>query len=319
MFLILRLSAIAIVLTGLLIVLYHTDNPSYRYREFSCHFDSIYRQNGKIHIAGIGGSRILTAFGAQQLERILINKNQDAPVVYNISHNKRGLDLDFVILRDLLENHEVDNLVVMVDRQSVHLPQDEFFMVARIRDLFHYYMAQSFKPRLERISGVFRLLAKRLNRWGYAKEISENINRPAVTTNCHAGDMPLNLDRLLDGTEITDLKVMKPLVMDLDDEREQYTVYFLRLISQLGEQYKTNIFFVHMPYRNKPTFAHSFKGLFERKIGGHLIIIPVEIRQRLAEKAYRDNTHMYALGKEIYLEWLVRGIEEECRRSQTCY
>ncbi len=290
-----------------------SDDPKYRYREFGCNYALTYLDDRPVYLAGTGGSRMKTSFGAGTLQRLLSARLGHEVVVFNASHNRRSMELEYIITRDFLSEHDTDNFVVFFEPESGrNKPHEQFPALARLSDFLHILFADTNKPWYRRLADFMQVVANRFDRWGEARARTRKVPEGAPYADCHLRDMPPNVDRLSGADPLIPPEDIEPLEWAPDDPDQSYFTYFMRRIGEAGQRHGTNIFFLHLPMRNRPTMSAAQAAYVRNETGARLLIMPPEIQRQLAERGYRDNTHMYQPGRDIYLPWLAEAIASAC-------
>lgn len=302
---------------GLLAAYVISDDPKYRYREFGCNYGLSYEDDRPVFLAGTGGSRMKTSFGAETLQSLLSEKLGREVTVFNASHNRRSPELEYVITRDFIERHDTTNFVVFFDPEpGRNKPHDQFPALARLSDFHHVLFADHEKQWYERVADFMQLIARRFDRWGEAAARTKKVPDGAPYADCHLRDMPPNVDRLAAAGPVIPPAEIPALEWEPEDPKLSYFLYFMERLAHAGRENGTNIFFVHLPFRNRPTMTAEHAAYVKRHLGAHLLVMPADVLRELAERGYRDNTHMYQPGRDIYLPWLAQAIASACSEME---
>lgn len=297
---------------------YFSDKPEYRYREFPCNYHMAYETTGDVALAGIGGSRMKVSFGAEQISREIEKISGEASPVFNISHNRKGMDLEFVLIRDFLEQHSTDVMFVFYEPRQKPTPHVQYFSAAKTTDFRHLLFADRNKSIFVRISDTLKLFSTRFDRWKKVNVRTRLIRSGDNFYDCHSSDMLLNVDKVVSGGEVIPADTIAPDKMDITSNDDAYQIYFMKRITKLGNMHGTKMVFIHLPFRNKSTMSDQFQEDFFELIGAPLWVLPPSLRDELAYVGYRDNTHLYAPGRDIYIDWLVKKLERNCYIAEVC-
>lgn len=311
---------IATLVGGIIGGLWLLDNPRYRYITYACQYNLIYGQTGRLDYAIIGGSRTLQSVGALELADAVREKTGREAVVYNLAHSWRGQGLNFVILRDLLERHEVKHLLVGANLAQPKKYHARFYLVGRTTDLIESLIGQKrWGPNFTVVGDITRMLIERLTKrasdWVRGKlqprsPVTEHA--PAATKRCIGRDEPVDIWVLETAkARFEKYYVGKVWKWNFDDERERHNTHFYRRIVELAGEHGISVtfFYVHRAYYKPldPAFAEEF----ERRIGARLLIPPVSLAKELEADGYADQTHMTPSGRLRYTRWLYDQLSSE--------
>ncbi|WP_282611401.1 hypothetical protein [Pelagibius sp. Alg239-R121] len=303
-----------------------------RYVGTDCIYYLIYENTGAIDLVGIGGSRMMTSFDADDVERKLAAIGKPNRVVYNMSQSHFSLEKSYVVFRDLIERRKVKTAVIMLEpRQFAARPgqlHEKFLSVAKLSDIPLALSAVSSENPLQGIRGISDMIKQKLKippevpsclGKNTGRSICNRfVHQEGKTRNCHSGDYRFNLDVLNNVTEQNKTKTDKPYVWNFDDDRESFNDTYIRALKKIADGHEVSLFFV---YLNRSTRANpdlKTSEIFEEKYGLPLLVLPRHLEHELATMGRRDEAHIYSKGREKYLPWLFRAIQKKCPNPEGC-
>ena len=293
-----------------------TSKPEIRYAEYHCHYNAIFNTVGKVDYVTVGGSRSLQGVGAPEFADYVKKQTGQDVVVVDLSRSWRGQGVNYILVRDMLENHKVGTLVVEANLAQTMKYHERFHLMARFGDFFTSYTGQ--KGNVDNRGVGYELLVKAKDR--VMNRISKSINGtlkqpvgvkdrfPATTSDCMSREELVNVAALSRAKKkYKEFYKGKVWSWDWNAPHEMHnTRYYEELVSLAQENnIKIVFYYVHQAYykRLDPLFAQKF----EDRFGAPLFIPPDDLVDRL-EPLYADQTHMVAEGRKIYTDWLAQQV-----------
>lgn len=318
-----------IVVVGLIL---QGERAAIRYADTACPYYLIYENEGPVDLLGIGGSRMLTAFDADHIGRVLSQRGQGELVVYNASHSHYVLEKELTIFRDFVENRRVRNAVIMLQPRendvSVGRVNEEFAAIASIRDIPVTLRATSHESGMVTMRTGLDVLQHRLSppdalESCLGQEKPRGICRRWVTNdaphrNCHAGDYRTKLDVLLANASRLQSENVNKFNWSLAAAEQKFTEVLVREFVRVARSNDVNLFFLFVARATQAVPEAAASEAFEAKFGVPLLIPPDEIVMKIARMGTRDITHIYEPGRDIYLPWLIDEIENKCPAGKHC-
>ena len=118
----------------------------------------MYAEEGKVDFVAIGSSRAESGFDASLFDNIMSKKLGQKVVVYDLSRLWKGRGIDYVTIRDLLEERTVGHIIIeyKYERREYkygnEIGSPYFKHCARIIDLADsHFKSQPFLPYHERL------------------------------------------------------------------------------------------------------------------------------------------------------------------------
>ncbi len=314
---------IALVLLSCLLGyrVFASESPDYRYATQPCVFNLIYGDREEIDLIGIGGSRLLTAFDAHDIQDQASARNIEDFVVYNASHSHYFIEKEFVIARDLLSRHRVGKMVVMLQpREWVTPPiSQDMAELAKFSDLVRITAYSLSAGELEGARAFFSAILKRaVTARTSAKECSIGTCLPlpvpdSRSKNCHPGDARHNLASLQSLELSAEPSLHRSLDWNFGSFSQAYHDRFVKAFVDLAHDHDVELYFIYLPRTDQPRPDPVVFDQFYDRYGVQLIMPPEHIRARLSYSGRRDGTHMTARGRIYFLPWLLDalGFEEQ--------
>lgn len=305
--------ASVVLLIALVII---SETPRARYVHYPCNYDVNFTDFEDYFAVALGGSRLKTAFDAKEINKTVQNfytmsEERPAPSinVANISHNRRGMDIEYILARDFLKRHKVDVFIILYDAKQALKPHDTFPQTASWVDFPHLLFADKEKNLIHRISSIFQSVLYRITTISFYETKKQTYKKSAGFIDCHLRDIPLNLERLEHQTPID---INAGLRWSNNDNQkifaDDYQEYFLKQISKLTEIHDVKFLFLEIPFRGRKTFDEKQASLMTKKYGLKFLSIPDKILHEIQEEGYRDGTHFYEKGRKIFTPWLAKEI-----------
>ncbi len=314
---------------GFLIV--RGDSAEVRYRGSDCNYYLTYENTGPISLAGFGGSRMRTAFDADDLARILRDSGHPEAIVYNGGHSHYSIEKEYVLVRDLLETRQVKTVVVMLQPRAMDyaLISRDFKSIARVRDIPTIVNAVAHESLVEGVATSFKVLSERLKlpepvpschdkKNAKRRLCKVAVHREDPTRNCHPGDYRADLDRLLDAESRVEKMSTQIREWDPTSLENRFTLHFIKRIQSLAASKDTAVFFLFLYRTGKPFLPDGLSERFKMETGAELLIPPRDMVSQLAIDGRRDPTHMNSKGRALFLPWMIAEIKSRCPRADGC-
>lgn len=299
------------------------DSPEIRYQRFPKIYDMIWNQGGEVDVVAIGSSRSARMFSADLLAEALAPVRPNA-LIYDLSRSFRGMDANYVMLRDFLSHRRAKilliefNILEHIDGMYSHKLLHE---VGTIGDLFE---GTCFWHTEERFYTGFhhslRLMQQKLQ-YFYTKILSggwRSLSRtePSVA---RTDDYILPLDYVrpekieyMIEKAGEDWRMQDPDRWDITQKPELCEMHYLRRIMVLAEEKGAKVILYHITVNHGPPLAADFVHQVERQLGAPLLQMPEEELDRLYKAGgYGDPGHGSEAGSRLWMRWLATQLAPE--------
>ena len=309
----------AAVLIGIAGLIWAGGAAERRYANSACQYQLVHQSPEEMGLVAIGGSRMLTALDAIDLNAQLDADGAPHSRAFNLAHSHYALGKEYVLLRDLFENWSPKAVLVMLDPRAPRLGEvhPEFTEIARLRDIPTYASALWTEDPAAAAQSIVEILRHHLR---FGARLADRYRKiPAdLVFNCHLGDYRLTLDHLELGEErrATGTKTFE---WDPAIPEERFNRVFVRAISELAQQNGAQAIFLHLPRTGSPVPDPTVSGAFRAATGAELITLNQDLADRLSASGRRDLTHINAEGRRILLPWLIERIRSVCRIESGCF
>lgn len=294
-----------------------------RYQGNHCQYQVIYGDTTPLGLVAIGGSRMLVAANTTELDTIIVSRHPNALPSANIAHSYYSVEKEYVLLRDLLLERPVKTALVMLELRgnsfgSLH---SEYAPIAKLSDIPLTAAAALHEAPANVLSGIWDIVKAHFKPW-YALETvlaPHVLGDDPTPLDCAPADYRLNIEALSNADLRYRSRLGQPLYWDLDAPSEQAVLSWVRASQAIAEEHDTALFFILMTGTSEYLPAPSIVETFRDRTGAELIVFSPDIHMRLAEGGKRDSIHMNAVGRAIFLPWLVEQIEERCTKEDSCF
>ncbi len=234
-------------------------------------------------------------------------------VVYNVSHSHFFIEKEYVIARDLLERHQVKQMVVMLQPRNwvAKSISEDMHQLATLSDFIRISAASLTEGKLDGLQMLFSSIFQRAftarktaAECEEGKCLSRNVPN-SKSKNCHAGDFPYHLPKLLALEKKAIPALKRRLKWNPSETKERYHDIFITAFVELARKHKVRLSFLYLPRTNQPRPEVKMLSSFKDLYGVPLIMPPENIRAQLSLSGRRDATHMTAAGREYFLPWLL--------------
>ncbi len=246
-----------------------------------------------------------TMIDAERFSQHIDQKTGRAPVVVDLSRSWYGIDADYVLLRDLMENTDVKHLVVSY-RTYDGFGYPKFFELGSVPDLISDAFAHREKPVYERVSFALTQLFKKLvdhigrRAGGRFRKLKHTGPRQAVS-----GDTitkpnrrkPLTLKAKT--TNLADGWRDAPGEWSLDSEKDAHARYYYDKIVALGKDNGVPVTFFYLNTLYSPPLNEVFKKRAEARFGVPIIAMSKAELEQLYPQGLSDWGHSTAFGQEF--------------------
>lgn len=301
------------------LVVWLGDRAERRYVNSQCQYRMIEQTPDAMGIVSVGGSQMLTAADADDLNAVLDKTGGTHAPAYNLAHSYFTLAKEYVLLRDLFEAgwRPRTVLVMLTSRNRRHgTVHPEFAEIARLSDIPISLRAIWAESPWAAIAGAAQILRHHLQIWEHVKLPK---NAPDRVRNCHLGDYRLTLEHLQRGPELRALAAKrKVLPWDIAGPGEIFTRTYVEAIADLAAEHGAQAIFVNIPRVGTPLPAPEFPAQFLDATGVRFLTPPVEMARRLDAAGRRDISHMNAAGRAYFQPWLIEEIRSACTFDHGC-
>lgn len=309
----------AAVLLGIAGLFWIGGSAERRYANSACQYQLIHQPPEEMGLVAVGGSRMLTALDAIDLNAQLDADGTPHSRAFNLAHSHYTLEKEYVILRDLFENWSPKAVLVMIEPRAPRLGMvhPEFTEIAQLRDIPIYASALWTEDPAAAVQSAVEILRHHLR---FGPKLAERYRKPLadLVFNCHRGDYRLTLDHLEQG-EKRRAAGIRTFEWDTTVPEERFNRVFVRAISELAQQHGAQAIFIHLPRTGSPVPDTSASEAFRAATGVDLITIDKDLAKRLSASGRRDLTHINAEGRRVFLPWLIERVRSICRRETGCF
>ena len=309
-----------LIFAGLILV---GGQPERRYHGNTCQYQVIYGDDAALGLVAIGGSRMLAAANASELDSIIASRNPNASPSANIAHSYYSVEKEYVLLRDLLSERPVKTALVMLEPRgnsfgSLH---SEYSPIAKLSDIPLTVSAAFQEAPARVLAGIWDIINAHFKPW-YALETAlapRVFDVDPTPLDCAPTDYRLNIVALNNAEQRYQARRGQPLEWDLDAPEEQAVLTWVRASQAIADQHDTALFFILMTGTSEYLPDSALPEIFRQKTGSELIVFDAQIHQQLASDGKRDSSHINAAGRDIFLPWLVDQIAKNCPRQDGCF
>jgi hypothetical protein len=293
-----------------------TSAPAYRYAEYHCQHDAIFNTTGPVDYVMVGGSRSLQGVGAPEFADFVKATTGKDTIAIDLSRSWRGQGVNYVLLRDMVENHRVGTLVVEANLAQTAKYHERFYLMARFKDFMTSYRGQATNGFTSEAAYQLLIMAKDRVMNRISKRINGTLKpapalspkRSIETKDCMSREELVNATALSSARKrFQQYYVGKTWQWDPAKKNELHNTIFYKKIVQMAKDNNVKVIFyyVHEAYYKKldPGFAKEF----EEQFGAPLLIPPGDFVEQL-EPLYADQTHMTAKGRKLYTDWLANQV-----------
>lgn len=306
------------VMLALGAILLWGDEKERRYERSACQYRMIYDYEPEpaMGLVTLGGSRVRVSTSATHFNELLSKLRPEALPVHNLAHSVYAIGKEYVILRDLLENHKPKSVLVMIKPRSANFgsAHPSFIEIARLSDIPLAIKTIWPESRMNALLAARDILLQHLNpleRVG--KQHSEMTDR-----NCDKLDYRLNVQSLHSAQRIYEVASQKVLDWDLTAPSERGFLQWMAAFQKLREKTGVEFIFLLMTGTSEPLPAADMGKKFEEITGMPLITLDRELHAKLSAGGKRDSSHLNEIGRVDFIPWLIGKIEQKCRRSDGC-
>lgn len=312
---------IACVAVALLvsIVLYVGASPERRYETADCQFHMIYdyEPEPKMGLVTLGGSRVRVSTSARHFNTLIEHLRPDAAPVHNLSHSYYTLEKEYVLARDLLEQHSVKTILIMIEPRwnDFGKADPDFLEIARLSDIPLTVKALWPEDPLNAVRAAHKIL---IQHFGIFDRVDDP-HRETTERDCDRLDYRLDI-LALERADDAYAEASRS-VLDWDITRADHAGFlnWMTAFRALQEQSGTQVMFLLMTATSEPLPPESFAGQFLETTGMEVIVLDPQIQTLLAEGGRRDASHLNVIGRAMFIPWLVPEVEAKCQRADGCF
>ena len=295
---------------------YISNSPRIRYQPYPYHYEYTYAHRGDVDIAFMGTSRTMRAIIAPYFEERMRRNMGKEFIVYDLSRSGRGAGLEYVLVREFLENHNVKLLLVHFNDSLKEVVHPNFFKVARFNDILNDYTTHpdNFILRLNFIS---RMIGLKLGE-SFHLLLQSNYLKKVYPTNVKTSDysfpVPVRPD-VLEKALAKYSKKWKKLPhrnWNLNGPEEFRNTKYVHKLIKLAKDNKTEIIFFYIPRLYEPHISEEMISTFSTEFGIEWLQPPLNVRLDMYEPGgYTDTGHVNSRGAELYMDWLADMITQK--------
>lgn len=312
--------SLTFVLTAALAIFYLGDAPARRYSGESCPYNMIFGSGARepIGLVTVGGSRVLVATSARDFNPILKRTHPNALTVHNLAHSRYSLEKEYILLRDLLERRSAKAALIMIKPRgssygSVH---PDYVKIAKLKDIPTTLEATWQESAVEALSAVRDIFWEHI---AFFDRTDGKLHPQETSIDCDRIDNRLNVPVLSEGTRNFPSIMARELKWDLSAPEEAGFMRWMEAYRSLSKKHGVEFFFLLMSGMTELLPAEGMEEAFEKATGMHLITLPEDMQRKLSPGGRRDTSHINKIGRDVFLPWLIKRIDEKCTRPDGCF
>jgi len=277
------------------------------------------RDAGPIDLVATGSSRTAQGFDGFRFAAAYRARHGREPVVFDVSRFARGPEVDYLVLRRLLDRREVRHL--LVEYQHGGLGSDPVHpsleLAAGFGEIAGVCWAEHWRPAWARAQRILDLWLKRasglavLAVLGDLPEIRVDPDDPgpARTRDPTRARDRARPARILGVADRAAWREAPPRRWDFDDPDAARDVYWARRIVALARERGIDVTFYHPNALYDPPLADGVAEAFAARIGAPLVEFPRELLPALYPEGYGDDKHLNAHGVSLWMDALAARLE----------
>jgi hypothetical protein len=304
-------------------VFLHGETPKRRYESLPCVYNAVFENRIPAGLVTAGGSRLMVSTPPGEISEELGKRGVPHLRGFNIAHSIYGVETEYVIIRDFLEQHQAKSLVIMLNPRHIRgldYVQRHLSSVAKTSDVFEY-MRTSFwdNPTLV-LSTSLKIIS---NNFKFFEKIPSSKIESEPVSDCSLEDGRLNLKQLeiaYNRYEVYQNNEFEPpLDWDFSKIGEASQIEWVRKINTLASKQGTQVFFLVISSGKERLPSPETAALFKKATGSTLLYFDKELYSVLSENGMRDFQHLNIVGRNIFIPWLIDEVTENCTRKDGCF
>lgn len=316
------ITALILLFTATLTALYAGDAPARRYSEDNCQFNMIYGgASTPIGLVTVGGSRMMVSTSGRDFNPILKRTHPNALTVHDMAHSTYSMGKEYVLLRDLLERRSVKAALIMIEPRGANSifgkADPSYTQIAKFGDIPTAIATMWPESGVGAIHTVRDILWQHI---AFLNRTDGKLHREEGPTDCDRTDNRLNIPVLAQGAEnIQTVAEKTNLNWDISSPREAGSMRWIEAYRSLSQKYNVEFFFIVLSGMGEPLPTEGTEEAFASSTGMHLITLTPDLQRQLSPAGRRDISHINKAGREIFLPWLIKRIDEKCTRPDGCF
>lgn len=291
-----------VIATILLFVMPYDKKFAYCFTEKSCFnrgeyvHSRIFENQTRIDIAFIGTSHTLNAIQDSSLEASLNVTIEEPLHLANLSYCWQGLNTQYIIVKDLLENKSPKLIIFEVREWEDNSNHKIFPYIADANDI----RQQPYLYKLSCFSNIYVSAVARFNYFKHRDQYEDSIGFISDNYGYESNQELADSNSLLLNYQRQQINYAGPDGIKLDDQMKNYDRYYFNKMMNICKEKNVKVCFLYLPsfgdVMNKP-LNHELYTPF-----GEIYIPPKEIRDN---KNYWANTsHLNNEGAIQLTKWL---------------
>lgn len=285
------------------------DSPNIRYQQFPRAYEIIYGTQGSVDVAATGSSRLASMVDAHLLAERLAETETSKVVVVDLGHPFSDIGFDYLILRDLLDNHDVNTLVVDFSVSAAH-PQ--FFRIGRVADIIESNMAQAGWSVWRGTHLAARDLARKFSALGVALVQGRIRNlAPRSPAGTRTTDSPLG-GFFVYPTLLAELQIERgsrwleepELKMDVEAPEFVRFTHFWDKLANLARDRGVELIITSTTRIYTPPVDRAFMAELEQRFDATVVQMGRDELAALYATGYIEPFHANEIGRRMWSEWL---------------
>ncbi len=274
---------------------------AYNYVEGSCFnrgqfvYDRLFESGRPIDIAFVGTSHTMNAINDSLIEREISNTGTSLRYVANISYCWEGLNGQYVIIKDLVEQKSPKIIVLEVRENEKKINHEVFPYICDTHDALS-------QPYFSNAACLINLYKSSIARFDLLNNGRKYLSVPPDTT-MHFGHITNNdipKPETLENERVVQWMNFGLKGRLLDDHISDFSKFYFDRIVGLCKEKGIALYFLYLPgygdILNEPLDAELYRNT------GTLVIAPEEIRRDAGNWA--NTSHMNARGGNALSEWV---------------
>jgi hypothetical protein len=300
-----RWGGLVVALVGIAAYVATLESPAARYQHLTRsypHHGIIFGRRGTVDLAAVGPSGMASMFNAELFAAALARRG-DAPVVVDLSRRFFGVDADYVLLRDLVEQQDVKQVVVQYRRLGGRR-YPELYQLGRFADVVESAWSRTDLSILRRLQLAGSDLTQRVTdnvvtriTGGYRSLESGE----AVATTADPTEKPYRVvpSRVAAATRehAHTWQTAPGEAWGLDDPEDAHARHYYRKIVALGASHQIPVTFLYLNPLYSPPLGETFRRQAEAFYGVKILALTRSELATVYPRGYADDGHCTAFGQ----------------------
>jgi hypothetical protein len=290
------------------------ESPDARYQHLARHYphhEIIFGRRGTVDVAAVGPSGMASMFNAR-LFAAALGRGRDEPVVGDLARRFFGVDADFGLLRDLVEQQEVKQIVVQYRRLG-GLRSPKLSQLGRFRDVVESALARTDLSVWRRLQLAGSDLTQRVTDDVVARITGEYRSLRSGETAATTADPSEEPYRVVPAKVAAATQERAHLwqsapgeAWGLDDPEDAHARHYYRKIALLGASHQVPVTFLYLNELYSPPLDDAFRRRAEAFYGVKILALTRSELAALYPRGYADDGHSTAFGQRTQAQLFAR-------------